>query len=426
MIPRKRLDIDWSDLLFGMAQCFRKNSRTTIEAGCKNATPAPDKAICFLSVRSGLDLLLQVLKFPKGSEVLISAITIPDIVTILKAHHLIPLPIDLNPDTLHPDPSDLETKITPRTVAIIITHLFGARVPMDDITPIAKLHGLMIFEDCAQGYWGDGYIGHPNSDVCMFSFGPIKLNTALGGALFFLQNPTFQSRVAQRHATYGIQNKWRFLQRLLKYSTIKILSHPIIYSIFCSICRLMHKSHDDISFYLTRGFSGDALFKKLRQQPSYPLLALLHRRLKSNAFARTTRRRESARNFRCLIPQICCPGFTSNHSFWVFPILVSNAQKLCKRLLKQGFDAHTWPVSLCVVNHTKKTSAPHNALTVQQQILFIPVYPTLTQYRLNQLSRIICQFARPHDQTPLWYTSCTRPLHLAVKITNHKSKRHRS
>ena len=168
MIPRKRLDIDWCDLLFGMAQCFRKSNRTAIDSACKNATPAPNEAICFLSVRSGFDLLLRVLQFPKGSEILISAITIPDIITILKAHHLVPVPIDLHPDTLDPDPSDLETKITPRTVAIMVTHLFGGRIPLDEFAHCAKLHDLMLFEDCAQGYWGDTYAWHAQTNILPF------------------------------------------------------------------------------------------------------------------------------------------------------------------------------------------------------------------------------------------------------------------
>ena len=53
-----------------------------------------------LSVRSGWDLLLHVLAWPAGSEVIVSAITHPDMIRILRAHGLVPVPVDVDLDTL--------------------------------------------------------------------------------------------------------------------------------------------------------------------------------------------------------------------------------------------------------------------------------------------------------------------------------------
>ena len=55
-----------------------------------------------LSVRSAWDLLLHVLAWPAGSEVIVSAITHPDMITILRAHGLVPVPVDVDLDTLAP------------------------------------------------------------------------------------------------------------------------------------------------------------------------------------------------------------------------------------------------------------------------------------------------------------------------------------
>ena len=192
MIPRKRLDIGWRDLLFGMSQCLSGDRRAKSHAACRETTGDPDEALFFLSLRSGFDACLQAARFPRGSHILVSAITIPDILEIIRSHGLVPVPVDLDPRTLEPDPDSLRSGLTSGTVALLATHLFGARIPMDSLVRFARMHGLVLFEDCAQAYWGDGFTGHPGSDVRMFSFGPIKYNTALGGGLLFVGDPVLR------------------------------------------------------------------------------------------------------------------------------------------------------------------------------------------------------------------------------------------
>jgi hypothetical protein len=62
--------------------------------------------------RTGFDLLLQTLKLPVGSEVLCSAITIPDMLYVLRYHGLVPVPVDLDPQTLAVDVELLKQAIT--------------------------------------------------------------------------------------------------------------------------------------------------------------------------------------------------------------------------------------------------------------------------------------------------------------------------
>ena len=66
---------------------------------------------------------------------------------------------------------------------LIVAHLFGCRLQFDHLVDAAHEAGLIVVEDCAQAFNGRGYPGHPKSDVVMFSFGPLKNATALGGAL---------------------------------------------------------------------------------------------------------------------------------------------------------------------------------------------------------------------------------------------------
>ena len=395
MIPRKRLDIGWRDLLFGMAQCLAADRRVEVHAACQKSTAAPDQALFFLSARSGFDAYLQVARFPPGSHILVSAITIPDMLEIIRGHGLVPVPVDLDPVTLRPDPGSLEGGLTDRTVAVLATHLFGARIPMDPLADFARRHGLVLLEDCAQAYWGDGFTGHPASQVRMFSFGPIKYNTALGGGLLFFGDPLLREKVRQLQEGYPVQSRGRFFRRLAKYGIVLLLNRPGPYTILCALCRLAGRSHETVCYWATRGFRGTEVLRKLRRQPCGALLSLLARRLRSDARDRIECRRRQASAFLRSVPDLCCPGHGPRHSYWLFVVRVDNAEDLRSRLWAAGFDAHLWPPSLSVVppDRDLRDQAPTEVLALQRQLLFLPVYAEVGQARLDQLSRLVRRWA---------------------------------
>jgi hypothetical protein len=66
MIPRKRLDIGWRDLLFGMGQCLAQDRRAEAHAACRESTGDSDSALFFLSLRSGFDAYFQAARFRAG------------------------------------------------------------------------------------------------------------------------------------------------------------------------------------------------------------------------------------------------------------------------------------------------------------------------------------------------------------------------
>jgi hypothetical protein len=77
-----------------------------------------------------------------------------------------PVFCDVDPETLVADPDDVERRITPRTRAICVVHLWGNPAPMDRFAAIARRHGVALIEDCSHahgaefagrrvGSWGD-------------------------------------------------------------------------------------------------------------------------------------------------------------------------------------------------------------------------------------------------------------------------------
>ncbi len=154
MFPRKTLDLSWGDLAAGLKGCATARS-------IERATEAvetrwyPEQTLATLSVRTGFDLLLRVLELPRGSHVLVSAVTIPHMIRIIKHHGLVPVPVDLDMNTLEVCPDALAKAVTPQARMLLVAHIFGSRVPMAPLVEFARSHDLILVEDCAQA-WGGG------------------------------------------------------------------------------------------------------------------------------------------------------------------------------------------------------------------------------------------------------------------------------
>jgi perosamine synthetase len=97
-----------------------------------------------------------------------------------------PVFVDIDKRTFNIDPKKIEEKVTKKTKAILIVHLFGQPCRMDKIIEIANIHDLLLIEDCAQAH-GAKYNNKPVGsfgDVACFSFYPTKnMTTGEGGII---------------------------------------------------------------------------------------------------------------------------------------------------------------------------------------------------------------------------------------------------
>lgn len=130
-------------------------------------------------VANGLDaitLSLKAFDFKPGDEVIVPSNTY--IATILSVLQNGLQPVLVEPDirTYNIDPSKIEARITSRTKAILLVHLYGKICEMDPIMEIARKHNLMVVEDCAQAH-GASYKGKRAGafgQFGAFSFYPTK------------------------------------------------------------------------------------------------------------------------------------------------------------------------------------------------------------------------------------------------------------
>jgi dTDP-4-amino-4,6-dideoxygalactose transaminase len=163
---------------------------------------------------SGLDALsitLQVLNFQKGSEIIVPSNTY--IATILSIINNGLNPILVEPDihTYNIDPSKIEDRITSRTKAIMVVHLYGKCCEMDKIMEIAREHNLKVIEDCAQSHGATfkNQMAGTFGDFGAYSFYPTKNLGALGDAGALITDSEDYYYTAKIIRNYGSKVKYK-------------------------------------------------------------------------------------------------------------------------------------------------------------------------------------------------------------------------
>lgn len=135
---------------------------------------------------AALDTAVEALGIGPGDEVILPTFTIISCILQIVRSGAIPVAVDSDPITWNMDVGQIESKITSRTKAILIVHIYGLPVDMDPVMDIAKRYGLMVLEDAAEAI-GQTYRGKPCGsfgEVSTFSFYPNKhVTTGEGGMI---------------------------------------------------------------------------------------------------------------------------------------------------------------------------------------------------------------------------------------------------
>lgn len=126
-----------------------------------------------VGVNSGTDALwlaLEAAGVGQGDEVITVSHTFVATIQAIERVGAKPVFVDVGPDELM-DVSQIETKITDKTKAIIPVHLTGKVCDMESVMRLAKKHGLVVIEDAAQAFGASETVG----DFGCFSFYPFKI-----------------------------------------------------------------------------------------------------------------------------------------------------------------------------------------------------------------------------------------------------------
>jgi dTDP-4-amino-4,6-dideoxygalactose transaminase len=307
-----------------------------------------------IGVSSGTDALLvtlMALGLRPGDEVLTSAYSFVATAGSVARLGGKPVFVDIDPVTFNIEPAAIESKITPRTRAILPVHLFGQMAEMTEIKAIASRHGLPVIEDAAQAIGAelDGRRAGGIGDAGCFSFYPTKnLGGPGDGGMVTTNNADLAERV-----------------RMLR-------NHGS-----------MDKYHNEL---LGGNFRLDAI-----------QAAVLRVKLRY-LDAWTAARRKNAETYREYLP----PGVHSpaekigKHVYNQFVILHPRRDALMKHLKEQGIGCEVYyplPLHLqkCFEDLGHRPGDFPASERAARESLAVPIYPELTSQRIRRVCDSIAQ-----------------------------------
>jgi dTDP-4-amino-4,6-dideoxygalactose transaminase len=176
-------------------------------------------AVAIANCTAALHLALVAVDVGPGDEVLLPSYTFVASANAVLYNRATPVFVDIvGPHDLNLDPDDLESKISPRTKAILVVHLAGYFADMDRIMQIARKHGLAVVEDACHAI-GSRYEGSPGSafagryagtigDAGCFSFFANKNLVTGEGGMLVTESEQIAERVRRARSHGMTKSSW--------------------------------------------------------------------------------------------------------------------------------------------------------------------------------------------------------------------------
>ena len=306
-----------------------------------------------IGVGNGLDALVLIFKayiqlgnLQKGDEVIVPANTyIASILAILQAG-LIPVLVEPKLETYNINPDLIEEKITSKTKAVLLVHLYGQLCEMDKIIAIGYKHDLLIIEDAAQAH---GLI-FKGSHTRAFSFYPGKNLGALGDGGAIATNDDELAKVLFSLRNYGSEKKY----------------------------------HNEFVGINSRLDELQAAFLNVK----LPSLDADNDKRRSIA----KRYLSEIKNYKIVLPTW---DFSNNHVFHLFVVRTENRNDLQDYLLKNGIET---VIHYPIPPHKQKAFPEWNNLSfpitekIHDEVLSLPISPIMTDDEVSIVISILNKY----------------------------------
>ncbi|HKZ58141.1 MAG TPA: DegT/DnrJ/EryC1/StrS family aminotransferase [Thermodesulfovibrionales bacterium] len=166
-----------------------------------------------VGVASGTDaihLSINALGIGEGDEVITTPFTFFATVEAILYTGARPVFVDVEQDTFNMDAGQIEAKITDKTRAILPVHIFGQMADMEEISKIAKRHGLKVIEDCAQSFGANlnGKKAGSFGNTGCFSFYPSKNLGGYGDGGIIILNDTKIADKVRKLRNHGSKSSY--------------------------------------------------------------------------------------------------------------------------------------------------------------------------------------------------------------------------
>lgn len=342
--------------------------------------------------------ILQVMNFPAGAEIIMPALTFWVMPEMARRAGLTPVFADVDPVTFNVTPEAIERAITPRTVAVVPTHLWGLPCDMEEITALAQRRRIAVIEDCAHAL-GALYRGRSVGtfgDAAIFSFQTLKPLNAYGGGMAVVRDPSLASRVAALAEAEPPPSVKRVKQRLWHGRVLRLATRPDVFT--WTLFPLLYagtRLHWSIDMYFWEAIrSLDPFPDDYRERMSNVQAAIglegLARLDQWNAIRR--RHAECMNGLLNSVDGIQVPVIPHDrtHVFYQYCAYVPSRDAVVAQCLRRGVDLETLHVDLCSelplfgAGGSPAPGARQFTSTVQ-----VPIYESLTDAHLDRVADVL-------------------------------------
>lgn len=178
-------------------------------------------AVAVTNGTAALEMAIAALNIEAGDEVILPSFTIISCAQAIVKSGAVPVLVDSEFDSFNMCVEDIEAKITPKTKAIMIVHIYGLPVDMNPVLELAKKYSLKIIEDAAEMH-GQTYYNKKCGgfgDISIFSFYPNKhITTGEGGMILTDDEQVYNRCKSLRNLGFSSESNKRFIHEELGWN----------------------------------------------------------------------------------------------------------------------------------------------------------------------------------------------------------------
>jgi dTDP-4-amino-4,6-dideoxygalactose transaminase len=374
------------------------------------------EAVLLPHARVALLAILRALELPPGSEVLMTPVTIPDVVNAVLVAGLRPVFVDLGERTNNIDPAALEARASPAARVVLLTHLSGLASPMDEIMRVAEARGLVVLEDCSQAM-GTRYRGKMLGTfgrAGFYSLSTLKPVASFHGGLAITDDEALARslRAAARKMPPPARG-WLF-KMFLRDTILHAASHPLPFSLagYYGVAALERLAPALVDEFQRGNIVYDAARRAARVKrkteiaPSFFAAYTEAQAVIADgcldALATGNRRRlELCTRLHRKLEEAGVPGLIrierrGSPTFWRYPIWTDDPQGLRASLRRRGLDAAR--TNLCCASRepafAEFAAETPNAVAFVDRMVFLPLHANLDEGDIDHLARAVIEHAR--------------------------------
>jgi perosamine synthetase len=402
-IPRGTINHKISDEILNLfkALFYKLNSEKIIEKfENKFANYNKNKFCCtFPFARTAFYYSIKSLDIKKGSEVIMSPITIKPILDVILDLGLVPIFCDLDANSLGYNEEELKKKVNKNTKLIVLTYLFGM-VPNLNFYSQFRKNEIMLIEDfsqCLNGKFGDKQVG-TIGDISIYSSSSIKTLDTYGGGIAVTDDQKLHSLLKEYQMKLHPASRIFLIKKILINLVRNIMTNYYVFNfITYYLLLIINLFFKDTKMLGSRSQDKIKSLPKTWFQKYTSFQALIGLRKLEYIKNEDKLRIKIAENIKNLSSSNLMYFPKNSHLslnvYWQLLFYTNNRNKIRKYLFKKGIDTSSTSLEkICSLKNYGYNYNFPNVEKIYNKTLFFPCFSKMNQQQERKIYNIIKDF----------------------------------